>query len=124
LKSSTAPPVEPAAKSPGHPGSDKGDEPLQFSDGRHCGRRNGRHPSACSEWLHFGNAGWLTSRDPELQDKAIKFLDLMASSVIFSTSIDMTWSVRQLAREGWALNASGMAVLSPYRRETEPFSRR
>jgi hypothetical protein len=25
----------------------------------------------------------------------------MASSVIFSTSIDMTWTVRQLAREGW-----------------------
>lgn len=30
-----------------------------------------------TKWLHFGNAGWLTSRDPELQDKAVKFLDLL-----------------------------------------------
>lgn len=70
-----------------------------------------------TKWLHFGNAGWLTSRDPELQDKAIKFLDVVASSVIFSTTIDMTWTLRQMAREGWTLNASDLAVLSPYRRE-------
>ncbi|MFB6992030.1 Tn3 family transposase [Streptomyces sp. NPDC056304] len=43
-----------------------------------------------TKWLHFGNAGWLASRDPELQDKAIKFLDLVAVGVIFSTTIDMT----------------------------------
>lgn len=70
-----------------------------------------------TKWLHFGNAGWLISRDPELQDKAIKFLDLVAASVIFSTSIDMTKTPRQMAREGWTLNASDLAVLSPYRRE-------
>jgi TnpA family transposase len=42
-----------------------------------------------TKWLHFGNAGWLASRDPELQDKAVKFLDPLASSVVFSTTIDM-----------------------------------
>ncbi|MFD9458562.1 Tn3 family transposase [Streptomyces sp. NPDC059985] len=41
-----------------------------------------------TKWLHFGNAGWLTSRDPELQDKAAKFLDVLAGSGIFSPSID------------------------------------
>ncbi|MGW1617076.1 transposase [Streptomyces sp. NPDC002285] len=70
-----------------------------------------------TKWLHFGNAGWLTSRDPELQDKAIKFLDLVAASVIFSTTIDMTRPLRQMAHEGRTLHASDLAVLSPYRRE-------
>ncbi|MFD5430241.1 Tn3 family transposase [Streptomyces sp. NPDC127084] len=70
-----------------------------------------------TKWLHFGNAGWLASRDPELQDKAVKFLDLIASSVIFSTTIDMTRALRQLSREGWTLHTSDLAVLSPYRRE-------
>ncbi|MER6076330.1 Tn3 family transposase [Streptomyces sp. NPDC001817] len=70
-----------------------------------------------TKWLHFGNAGWLASRDPELQDKAVKFLDLLASSVIFSTTIDMTRTLRRMAREGWTLNESDLAVLSPYRRE-------
>lgn len=70
-----------------------------------------------TKWLHFGHAGWLTSRDPELQDRAVKFLDLLASSVIFSTTIDMTRTLRQMSREGWTLPASDLAVLSPYRRE-------
>ncbi|MFF8592853.1 Tn3 family transposase [Streptomyces sp. NPDC015220] len=70
-----------------------------------------------TKWLHFGNAGWLTSRDPELQDKAVKFLDLVAASVIFSTTIDMTRTLRQMTREGWTIRASDLAVLSPYRRE-------
>lgn len=66
-----------------------------------------------TKWLHFGNAGWLTSRDPELQDKAVKFLDLAAASVIFSTTIDMTCTLRHMVREGWTLNASALAVLTP-----------
>ncbi len=70
-----------------------------------------------TKWLHFGNAGWLASRDPELQDKAVKFLDLLASSVVFSTTIDMTTVLSRMAREGWTLYASDLAVLSPYRRE-------
>ncbi|MFD8229874.1 Tn3 family transposase [Streptomyces massasporeus] len=70
-----------------------------------------------TKWLHFGNAGWLASRDPELQAKAVKFLDLLASSVVFSTTTDMTQSLSRMAREGWTLNASDLAVLSPYRRE-------
>ncbi|MGW3137761.1 hypothetical protein [Streptomyces sp. NPDC001139] len=38
----------------------------------------------------FANAGWLASRDLELQEKAVKFLDLLAASVVFSTTVDMT----------------------------------
>ncbi|GCB51556.1 transposase [Streptomyces sp. NL15-2K] len=35
-----------------------------------------------TKWLHFGGDGYLRSRDPELQEKAVKFLDLMANSII------------------------------------------
>ncbi|MCQ4044878.1 Tn3 family transposase [Streptantibioticus rubrisoli] len=70
-----------------------------------------------TKWLHFGNAGWLASHDPELQDKAVKFLDFVAASVVFSTTIDMTRTLRRMTREGWSLNVSDLAVLSPYRRE-------
>ncbi|MFE0646177.1 Tn3 family transposase [Streptomyces sp. NPDC058877] len=70
-----------------------------------------------TKWLHFGNAGWLNSRDPELQGRAVEFLDLVAASVIFSTTIDMTKTLRQMAREGRTIRASDLAVLSPYRRE-------
>ncbi|MFC9035334.1 Tn3 family transposase [Streptomyces arboris] len=70
-----------------------------------------------TKWLHFGSAGWLASRDPELQDKAVKFLDLFASSIIFSTTIDMTAVLSRMAREGWTLHSADLAVLSPYRRE-------
>ncbi|MFE5550215.1 Tn3 family transposase [Streptomyces sp. NPDC056534] len=70
-----------------------------------------------TKWLHFGNAGWLTSRDPELQDRAVKFLDLLAASMVFSTTVDMTTVLARMAYEGWALHPADLAVLSPYRRE-------
>ncbi|MGW7824107.1 Tn3 family transposase [Streptomyces puniciscabiei] len=70
-----------------------------------------------TKWLHFGNANWLAGRDPELQDRAVKFLDLLAFSVIFCTTIDMTSTLSQLSDDGWTLKTGDLAVLSPYRRE-------
>lgn len=70
-----------------------------------------------TKWLHFGGDGYLRSRDPELQEKAIKFLDLMANSIIFSTTVDMTDALRQMAAQGWELNPDGIAALSPHRRD-------
>ncbi|MGW3134929.1 Tn3 family transposase [Streptomyces sp. NPDC001139] len=70
-----------------------------------------------TKWLHFGNAGWLTSRDPELQDMAVKFLKLVAASVIFSTT---TTSPGPCVRWPVRAGASRRAIwrsLSPYRRE-------
>jgi 3-oxoacyl-[acyl-carrier-protein] synthase III len=59
----------------------------------------------------------LSSRDPERQEKSIKFLDLVASSVIFSTAIDMTAELRKMAAEGRKIAPADLAVLSPHRRE-------
>ncbi|MGW8955699.1 Tn3 family transposase [Streptomyces sp. NPDC055709] len=56
-----------------------------------------------TKWLHCGNAGWLTSHAPELQEKGIKFLDLVVASTAFSTTIDMTRTLRQVSRDGWTL---------------------
>ncbi|MEW1914744.1 Tn3 family transposase, partial [Kitasatospora sp. NPDC085895] len=90
---------------------------------RRCASRSRRPPTrpraynGFTKWLHFGNAGWLASRASELRDKAVKFLDVLASSRIFSTTVDMTHVLRRMAREGWTLSASDLTVLSPYRRE-------
>ncbi|MHB9856655.1 Tn3 family transposase [Streptomyces sp. YIM S03343] len=53
-----------------------------------------------TKWLHFGGDGYLRSRDSELQEKAVKFLDLMANSIIFSTTVDMTDTLCQMAAQG------------------------
>ncbi|WP_274919543.1 Tn3 family transposase [Streptomyces sp. WZ-12] len=70
-----------------------------------------------TKWLAFGNHGLLSSRDPEQQEKAVKFLDLVASSIIFSTTIDMTGTLRQMVSEGWTVLPEDLAVTSPHRRE-------
>ncbi|MFE6692071.1 Tn3 family transposase [Streptomyces sp. NPDC057743] len=70
-----------------------------------------------TKWLHFGSHGYLRSRDPELQEKAIKFLDLVASSVIFSTTVDMTEQLHQMSTAGWTIGAQDLAVISPHRRD-------
>ncbi|WP_413807633.1 Tn3 family transposase [Streptomyces sp. OE57] len=70
-----------------------------------------------TKWLHFGGDGYLRSRDPELQEKAVKFLDLMANSIIFSTTVDMTDALRQMAAQGWEVNPDDIAALSPHRRD-------
>ncbi|WP_437035552.1 Tn3 family transposase [Streptomyces sp. enrichment culture] len=54
-----------------------------------------------TQWPHFGEDGYLRSRDPELQDKVVKFLDLAANSIIFSTTVDMTGTLREMAAQGW-----------------------
>ncbi|MFD8260205.1 Tn3 family transposase [Streptomyces griseoluteus] len=56
----------------------------------------------------------LRSRDPELQKKAVKFLDLMANSIIFSATVDMTDT---MAAQGREVNPDDAAALSPHRRD-------
>lgn len=72
-----------------------------------------------TKWLHFGGDGYLRSRDPELQEKAVKFLDLMANSIIIiiSTTVDMTDTLRQMAAQGREVNPDDIAALSPHRRD-------
>ncbi|GGT45542.1 hypothetical protein GCM10010254_75400 [Streptomyces chromofuscus] len=70
-----------------------------------------------TKWLHFSGDGYLRSRDPELQEKAVKFLDLMVNSIIFSTTIDMTDTLRQMAAQGWELSGDDIAALGPHRRD-------
>ncbi|MBD0741504.1 hypothetical protein BG418_08390 [Streptomyces sp. CBMA152] len=60
----------------------------------------------------------MRSRDPELQEKAVKFLDLMANSIIFSATVDMTDALRQMSAEGREVNPDDVAALSPHRRDT------
>ncbi|WP_107050577.1 Tn3 family transposase [Streptomyces sp. NRRL F-2580] len=59
----------------------------------------------------------MPSRDPELREKAVKFLDLMANGIIFSTTVDMTGTLRQTAAQGWELSPDDIAALSPHRKD-------
>ncbi|MGW2188411.1 Tn3 family transposase, partial [Streptomyces sp. NPDC001719] len=40
----------------------------------------------------------------------------MASSVILSTTVDMTTVLRQMTAEGWKVRGADLAVISPHRR--------
>ncbi|MFI9724627.1 Tn3 family transposase [Streptomyces sp. NPDC052396] len=51
---------------------------------------------------------------PELQEQAVKFLDLAASSMILFTSIDVTTMLWQMATDGWTVRADGLAAISPH----------
>lgn len=41
----------------------------------------------------------------------------MANSIIFSTTVDMTDALRQMAAQGWELSPDDIAALSPHRRD-------
>jgi len=97
-------PVPAAGGAGGCPGDDEQGPGLQVQGGLFAG-------------FAFGSNGLLTSRDPELQEKTIKFLNLVANSVVLSVAVDITEVLRQLAAEGWEIDPEDFAVLSPNRRE-------
>lgn len=47
---------------------------------------------------------------------AVTFLDLVTNSVIFSTTVDMTCVLREMAAEGSSVRPQDLAVISPQRR--------
>lgn len=67
-----------------------------------------------ANWLRFGAHGLITHNDPEEHDKRIKYNDLVASALILQNVVDMSLILRQLAAEGYAVNAETLATLSPF----------
>jgi TnpA family transposase len=67
-----------------------------------------------SKWLFFGGEGIITDNDPEEQEKAIKYNDLVANAVIFQNVVDLTAILRELHREGYGFDSEDVASLSPY----------
>jgi TnpA family transposase len=66
------------------------------------------------DWLHFGKDGVITENDPDEQEKRLKYLDLVASAVIFQNAVDISLAVQALSAEGYPIDRKALATLSPY----------
>jgi hypothetical protein len=67
-----------------------------------------------AKWLFFGGSGVIADNDPEEQEKAIKYNDVVANAVIFQNVVDQTAILRELMDEGYPVAREDLAALSPY----------
>ena len=56
----------------------------------------------------------IADNDPEEQEKAIKYNDLVANAVIFQNVVDQSRILNELMTEGYAVRREDVAALSPY----------
>lgn len=67
-----------------------------------------------TEWLSFGNPYTIVaSNDPEEHEKAVKYTDIIANSVMFQNVLDMSNIVLELHDEGYPIAKKGLAHTSP-----------
>lgn len=66
-----------------------------------------------AKWLFFGGEGVIADNDPEEQEKAIKYNDLVANAVIFQNVVDQSRILHDLVAEGYAVRREDVAALSP-----------
>ncbi len=65
-------------------------------------------------WLMFGGK-LIGHNDPDYQEKVVKFNELIANCVIYSTACDITTSAaNQIAAEGEPVDLDDLAAVSPY----------
>jgi len=67
-----------------------------------------------AKWLFFGGEGIIADNDPEEQEKAIKYNDLVANAVILQNVIDQSRILYELKAEGHPVKRADVAALSPY----------
>ena len=68
------------------------------------------------DWIGFGSPV-LKSGDPVEQTKQIKYMDLVANTVMLHNVSDLTNGLTAMAAEGWPLTKELVGRLSPYIRE-------
>jgi TnpA family transposase len=64
-------------------------------------------------WLMFGGK-LIGHNDPDYQEKVVKFNELIANCVIYSTACDITSAANQIAAEGEPVDLDDLATVSPY----------
>jgi TnpA family transposase len=67
-----------------------------------------------SKWVFFGGKGIVADNDPDEQEKAIKYNDLIANALILQNAADMTKIAQKLAREDFSVKQEDIAAMSPY----------
>ncbi|GAA1626543.1 Tn3 family transposase [Nonomuraea maheshkhaliensis] len=66
-----------------------------------------------ADWLMFGGK-LIGHNDPDYQEKIIKFNELLANCVIYSTACDLTDAANAIAAEGRPVDPDDLATISPY----------
>jgi TnpA family transposase len=64
-------------------------------------------------WLMFGGK-LICHNDPGYQEKVIKFNELLANCVMYSTALDITGAANDIAAEGHSVDPDDLATVSPY----------
>jgi hypothetical protein len=64
-------------------------------------------------WLMFGGK-LIGHNDPDYQEKVIKFNELLANCVMYSTALDITDAANDIAAEGQSVDVDDLATVSPY----------
>jgi hypothetical protein len=66
-----------------------------------------------ADWLMFGGK-LIGHNDPDHQEKVVKFNELIANCVIYSTACDITDAANDIAAEGQPVDTDDLATVSPY----------
>ncbi|MBN6056725.1 transposase, partial [Nonomuraea sp. RK-328] len=66
-----------------------------------------------ADWLMFGGK-LIGHNDPDHQEKVVKFNELIANCVIYSTACDITDAANDIAAEGRPVDLDDLATVSPY----------
>ncbi|MEU8151642.1 Tn3 family transposase [Nonomuraea sp. NPDC048901] len=66
-----------------------------------------------ADWLMFGGK-LIGHNDPDYHEKIVKFNELLANCVIYSTSCDITDAANAIAAEGRPVDHDDLATISPY----------
>ncbi|MER5419005.1 Tn3 family transposase [Streptosporangium roseum] len=66
-----------------------------------------------ADWLMFGGK-LIGHNGPDHQEKVVKFNELIANCVIYSTACDITDAANALAAEGHPVDTGDLANISPY----------
>ncbi|NKC02214.1 MAG: Tn3 family transposase [Pseudomonadales bacterium] len=68
------------------------------------------------DWIGFGGT-IVKSGDPVEQAKQIKYMDLVANTIMLHNVSDLTQVLNEMAVQGWELSKELLGRLSPYMRE-------
>ena len=69
---------------------------------------------ALTKWLEFGVEGVIQENDPDEQQKRIRYLGLLAASLIYWNVVEMTRAIGELVAQGYPIEKADLSYLSPY----------
>jgi hypothetical protein len=75
---------------------------------------------AFTKWLDFGGEV-INENDPVEQQKRLRYLDLVAASVILQNTVDMTRALQEMYHSGEPVEVADVGFLSPYGRNFKRF---